>query len=235
MEGPLSDLEVQTLRLARLHLPDFHPLAPGTDEVCAFLVRDGPECVLVDTGVGADEALIERLYRPERVDLAQALDAVGASLDEVTAVVNSHMHFDHCGNNRLFPGTPIYAQQAELDASTQRGYTVPDWVDFEGALYVPVSGTQAISEHLELVPTPGHTPGHQSLCVRTPEGTEIVVAQAAHTGAEFQSFVSGDFEMPEGHWSPEAYVSSLEALAALEPTRAFFSHDPRGWHAGASG
>ncbi|MDJ0785995.1 MAG: N-acyl homoserine lactonase family protein [Myxococcota bacterium] len=225
----MPDLEVQTLRLARVHLPDFHPLAPGTDDVFAFLVRDGHECVLVDTGVGSDNDLIDQLYQPERVALERALEEAGAGIDEVTAVINSHLHFDHCGNNRLFPGVPIYAQEAELDASTQRGYTIPEWVDFEGALYVPVSGPHAISEHLELLPTPGHTPGHQSLRVHAPEGAELVVAQAAHTAAEFESFVSGDFEPPEGHWSPEAYVSSLEALAACNPVRAYFSHDAQAW------
>jgi hypothetical protein len=68
LEERLGDLEVQTLRLARLELPDFHPEAPGSCDIFGFLVRDGRDCVLVDTGVGSGSDLIERLYQPERVE-----------------------------------------------------------------------------------------------------------------------------------------------------------------------
>jgi glyoxylase-like metal-dependent hydrolase (beta-lactamase superfamily II) len=167
-------VEVTPLCLARVELPSFHPAAPGTDTIYGFLVRDGDDCILVDTGVGAGNALIERLYKPDRVELAAALGRAGASLGDVTAVVNSHLHFDHCGNNSLFPSVPIFVQRAELEAARVPHYTVPGWVDFPGASYVPVDGSRALSERLELLPTPGHTPGHQSLVIRTGRRVEII-------------------------------------------------------------
>jgi N-acyl homoserine lactone hydrolase len=237
----LPEIEVEPLRLARVELPDFHPEAPGSDTIHGFLVRDGRDCVLVDTGVGTGNRLIDRLYQPERVELSAALSTVGTSIDQVTAVVNSHLHFDHCGNNSLFPGVPIFVQEAELEAAKQPAYTVPEWVRFPGASYTPVRGRHSISAHLELLPTPGHTPGHQSLLVRSAGHVEIIVAQAAYTAAEFQLFMTDDTDGAPGSpalqacirsnatWSPEHYAASLAAIRKLRPRRAFFSHDPVVW------
>ena len=73
------------------------------------------------------------------------LAKVGVSPGDITAIVNSHLHFDHCGNNSAFPGVPIYVQQAELKAAKEPHYTVPEWVWFPDAKYVPVQGTHSIS------------------------------------------------------------------------------------------
>lgn len=241
----MSEIDIQPLRLATVVLPDFHPGAPGTDAVYAFLVRVGGSCTLVDTGVGTGSRLIDRLYQPERVELSHALAEVGAALEDVDAIVSSHLHFDHCGNHVLFPGVPIFVQQAELDAAREPHYTVPEWVDFPGAHYVPVRGRHAISEHLELLPTPGHTPGHQSLLVRSEGRVEIVVAQAAYEAAELELFLAGGLESPgspafatlqafvesNASWSRAAYLSSLAAIGQAGPQRAFFSHDPVAWNA----
>lgn len=229
----MSEPEIQALHLARVELPDFHPEAPGSCDIFGFLVRDDRNCVLVDTGVGVGSALIDRLYQPERVELSVALSRAGTSLDQITAVVNSHLHFDHCGNNELFPEVPIFVQAAELEAAQQPAYTVREWVDFPKASYTPVRGRRALSDRLELIPTPGHTPGHQSLVVRSSAGADLIVAQAAYTAAEFERFLAGHIEVPDGTWSSESYVSSLAALKASRPRRAFFSHDPVVWQRAA--
>jgi len=233
----MPEVEIHPLRLGQVTLPDFHPAAPGVDAIHAFLVRDATSCILVDTGVGTGSELIEGLYRPERVDLAGALAEAGASPADVTAVVNSHLHFDHCGNNSLFPGVPILVQSAELEAARGAHYTVAEWVDFPGANLVPLRGRHAISANLELLPTPGHTPGHQSLVVRSDDRVDVVVAQAAYSAAEFQRF----HELRSSHpalrshlelnatWSKEAYLASLRRLQGLRPRRAFFSHDAVVW------
>ena len=236
------DVRITPLRLARMTLPDFHPAAPGFDTVYGFVVRDGAHCVLVDTGVGADSALIDQLYAPEPRDLDDALAEAGTSAREITAVVNSHLHFDHCGNNARFAGVPIFVQRAELEAARARGYTVPGWVEFPGARYEPVDGRHRLSPALELVPTPGHTPGHQSLVACTADGIEIVVAQATCTAAELADFARS-VDAParereavrEPHlslnatWSRDAYAASVERLLGERPQRAYFSHDPVVW------
>ena len=238
----MPDIEVTPLELARVELPEFHPGAPGTDTIYGFLVRDAKDCVLVDTGVGSGSDLIDRLYKPVCADLSAVLRDVGVSVAEITAIVNSHLHFDHCGNNSLFPSVPIFVQEAELNAAQEANYTVPEWVSFPGANYEPVSGSLSISASLELQPTPGHTPGHQFLVVRSGEQVEVIVAQASYTAAEFQLFANragehqpqADAEAQEylrsnATWSEDAYLASVASLHRLRPSRAYFSHDPIVW------
>jgi glyoxylase-like metal-dependent hydrolase (beta-lactamase superfamily II) len=237
----LPDIDVRPVRLAQVELPDFHPEAPGFDTIYGFVVREGANCLLVDTGVGTGNTLIERLYKPHRMEISVALAEAGVSPGQITAIVNSHLHFDHCGNNRLFPAVPIFVQKPELDAARRPHYTVAEWVEFPGANYVPVQGRHPISAHLELFPTPGHTPGHQSLLVRWGSHLEIIVAQAAYTAAEFESFRDLEPSDPtlqayiqsNATWSSESYADSIAALWRLEPQRAFFSHDPVIWERAA--
>src|SRR5205085_97962 len=56
-------------------------------------------------------------------------------LGDVRAIVNTHLHFDHCGGNRRFAGTPTYVQRRELEAAVAPDY-VEEWVRFPGASYV---------------------------------------------------------------------------------------------------
>jgi glyoxylase-like metal-dependent hydrolase (beta-lactamase superfamily II) len=238
----LLDVEVTPLKLATMELPDFHPEAPGLDTVYGFLVRDQDSCVLIDTGVGSGSELIDGLYKPDRVELSSALAAAGASRSDITGIVNSHLHFDHCGNNPAFPGVPIYVQEAELEAAKQPHYTVSEWVSFPDARYVSVKGVHSISSRLELHPTPGHTPGHQSLVIRSGPHIDLIVAQAAYTAHEFRAFQGAGLSLPgemdstlqaymqsNATWSKSAYASSLGWLHGWKARRAFFSHDPTVW------
>ena len=55
----------------------------------------------------------------------------------IDIVVNTHLHFDHCGGNHLFAGRPIYVQRRELDdARSEDDYTIREWVEAPGVRYV---------------------------------------------------------------------------------------------------
>src|SRR6266581_6841428 len=97
--------------------------------------------VLVDTGMTE--------LRPEVADMDprlvplsdQAFDLAG-----VDVVVNTHLHFDHCGGNHLFAGRPIYVQRQELeDARTEDDYTIREWVEAPGVRYEPVDAGRSSS------------------------------------------------------------------------------------------
>ena len=158
--------------------------------VCAYLVRAPGTTLLFDTGIVGDEEAVAR-YRPRWFPLDEQLAAHGVSLGEVDVVVNCHLHADHAGGNHLFPGTPIVVQEAELAAADDEGYTVREAVaDFPGATFVRVSGRYAVAEQLLVVPTRGHSPGHQSLVVDgTPEGTVLLAGQAFDSASELASAV----------------------------------------------
>ena len=122
----------------RLHLAT---VWAGDDqaEVYGYLVMTGDHVVLVDTGVGEDSVMIEALFRPRRRSIPDLLAMHGVSAGDVSTVINSHLHYDHCGGNRLFPSADIVVQSAEVKAARQPKYTVPTWFQYEGARLKEVS------------------------------------------------------------------------------------------------
>lgn len=220
---------VTAILACRVMLPESHPEGPGPCDVHAFLVRDGHFAFLVDTGVGSGCEPIDARYRPERADLPAELARLGVRPGGLAGIVNSHLHFDHCGNNRLFPGVPIYAQRAEYEAAHADRYTVRDWLLFEGADYRLLDGPFDLSPRVRIVPSPGHTIGHQSVAVDGVDGIELVAAQAAYTAAEFHSYLTPSPQARVDAWSTTAYTRSIHTLHGLQPRRAFFTHDATVW------
>jgi glyoxylase-like metal-dependent hydrolase (beta-lactamase superfamily II) len=202
--------DVIPLHLADVTYPGSHPLAGQDGPVLGFAIRHPNGIVLVDTGIGEGNAWIEENYRPRGRDLREAL--VGAKLDPdgVRTIVNTHLHFDHCGQNRAFAGVPIQVQQAELDLALREGYTIVEWVDFPDARYEAVEGDREVVEGVSVLATPGHTPGHQSVTVRTGDGLVLIVGQAAQ---DARSFATGEAD------------ASVRRLRELNADRIHFSHD----------
>ena len=206
----MSPDDVVPLHLADVTYPPSHPLAGQDGPVLAFAIRHPDGLVLVDTGIGEGNEWIETSYRPRRRDVREALAAATLDADAVVAIVNSHLHFDHCGQNRAFPGVPIYAQQAELDLALRKGHTIVEWVDFPEARYEAVEGDREIAPGISVLATPGHTPGHQSVTVRTGDGLVLIVAQAAQDARSFATGVAD---------------ASVRRLRELNADRIHFSHD----------
>jgi len=142
--------------------------------------------VLVDTGMIDSTPELDEQWSPTPHPLPFDL------VRRVAVVVNTHLHFDHCGGNRLFPGVPIHVQRQELaDARSLDDYTIREWVDFPGASYVEQDGEAEILPGVWLLPAPGHTAGHQIVVVETDEGP---VALAADVGYSFAEVGQGDTE-----------------------------------------
>jgi N-acyl homoserine lactone hydrolase len=191
-----------------MQLADVRPIRYGDvlvegDRWPGFLhVIDHPQGrVLVDTGLIDSTPELDEQFSP-RFDP----DAIPR---EVACVVNTHLHFDHCGGNRLFAGVPIYVQRREREAARAEDYTIPGWVDFDGAHYVELEGEEELLPGVRLVPTPGHTPGHQSVLVETDEGLVVVAGDVAYIWSEFDDPAN----------------ESATMLAALAPRRIWLAHE----------
>jgi N-acyl homoserine lactone hydrolase len=147
---------------------------------CYVHTIDHPDgLVLVDTGMVESTPELDEEWHPTIHPLPDEL------VRRVAHVVITHMHFDHHGANRLFPGVPIHIQRVELeDARTQDDYTIREWIDFPGANYVEHEGEAEILPGIRLVPAPGETRGHQIVVVETDKGLVVLGGDVGHSFAE---------------------------------------------------
>ena len=152
--------------------------------------------ILVDTGMIDSTPELDEDWHPFYD--ADAIPRI------VRCVINTHLHFDHCGGNRLFAGVPIHVQRAELETASAPDYLM-EWVEFEGATYVELDGAAEIVPGVRVLPTPGHTPGHQSVLVETEDGLVVVAGDVAYRWE--------DFDAAGG------------AILALEPRRIWLAHE----------
>jgi N-acyl homoserine lactone hydrolase len=175
--------------------------------------------------------VIDRLYRTIRRPLATALSENGLDRERVTAIVMSHLHFDHAGALREFPGIPIHVQHKEMEAARQPLYTILSRIDDCALRYVEHKGDAEITEGVRLIATPGHTPGHQSVAVETAEGLVVLACQAVYVLEEWADPL---FEHAAGSlsaWDRDQYRHSLEKLRSLNPVGVRFTPDTRVWRA----
>ncbi|CAM5315169.1 N-acyl homoserine lactonase family protein [Streptomyces viridifaciens] len=204
---------------------------PRVEPVLAYLVRGPQGLLLFDTGIGAGSPETEAHYRPVRRPLPEALAAAGVSVSDVDLVVNCHLHFDHCGGNPLFAGTPVLVQSNELATARRDDYTIDALVDFPGAVYRELDGETEIWPGVRVLPTPGHTDGHQSLLVeRLGDCTVLLAGQAYDFATEYGQALLARRAAREGVAAPlPGYRAWLDRVAEHAPRRVLFAHDHAVW------
>src|SRR5882757_8057178 len=198
---------------------------PRVEPALAYLVAHRGELLLFDTGIGAADPETEAHYRPYRRPLQDALGAAGFTTADIALVVNCHLHFDHIGGNPLFARTPILAQAAELALVRDGGHTPEQLVDFPGASYEQLSGEAEIRPGIWIIPTPGHTAGHQSLVVRRPDGTVVLAGQTHASASDFAAARLARTAIADGAEPPLPAPDTWPArLLEFDPRRVLFAH-----------
>jgi len=199
---------------------------PCVELVLGYLVAHPEGPLLFDTGLGQTDAETEGHYRPRRRPLAEALHQADTAISDVRWVVNCHLHFDHCGGNPAFAGRPIVVQSAELASARQPEYTVGELVDFTDATYEEIDGEVELVRGIWIVPTPGHTAGHQSLVARCDDGTVILAGQAHDTASAYAAELCAAQAQREGIREGLPSVRAwIERLQEFDPRRIVFAHD----------
>jgi N-acyl homoserine lactone hydrolase len=231
-----------------LFFPDRPPGTRYTVPIPCVLVVHPRGCLLFDTGIHRDaiadpvarfgEMRARRFGMRSRPDeeVVSQLAHLGLEPGDVAYVANSHFHFDHCGGNEFFPRSTFLVQRAELEAAraadpAQPGRYMPSFRDFDHSLrYEPLDGEHDVfgDGTAVLLPTPGHTPGHQSLRVRPGSGAGwIFTADACYTREHM------DREVLSGVvWNPAIMARSLGRLRALrdaEGVSVVYGHDADQW------
>jgi len=192
-----------------------------------LLIQNHQENILVDTGIGELPEAYQKFYavrrKPEQ-NLKAQLAQHGLKPEDVDIVVNTHLHFDHCGNNILFPNAKFIVQADEFKYSQQ-----PD--RFQEAAYIKelfdikkdyqlVQGEYRVNDDVQVLPTPGHSVGHQSVVATDGEKKYVYCGDAAPIK-----------ECLERRNIPGVLYSSHEALKSIDRLRAItnavyiYSHD----------
>ncbi len=217
------------------------PLAMRT-----LLVETDGELILIDTGAGnKEDEKFRDIYGVENegdpTALEDSIRAAGFAPDDVTLVVNTHLHFDHAGGDTVrrpdgeivpaFPGVRHLVQKREWDFAHLRNERVkasylPHNFDpvGEAGLFEFVAGEAEIVPGITLLPAPGHTPGHQSVRIESEGETALYVADLIPTVAHLPlPWIMGYDVEP---------LTTLETKRAVlgrvleERTLLIFEHDP---------
>jgi glyoxylase-like metal-dependent hydrolase (beta-lactamase superfamily II) len=145
------------------------------------------------------------------------LASIGLAPGDIELVVQSHLHFDHAGGLEWVSHAPVLVQREELAFAreppvyqkliyVQEDFDHDlDWHELDGEHDVFDDG------RLVVIPTPGHTRGHQSLLVRLDTGAVFLLADAAYLLGKLRSR-----SLPGVLWSPDAMIDSWERIEQIE-------------------
>jgi len=200
----------------------------------AYVIETAQERILIDTGLhpAAVDDPARHYARPDALGLfhLELDESVSEQVEmaTITKVVLTHLHFDHAGGLALLPSSvPIFVQRREWDAGHHAAAVVKNFylpVDYEaaGEQITLIDGDHDLlgDGSIRLLLTPGHTPGHQSVCV----GERLVL------GGDVAHFASGldDHRFPAFGDDFVAQASSADRLRALRDGGAVVlpGHDP---------
>ena len=164
---------------------------PGAFSNHCYLIRHAKGWMLWDSG-NPDRlaALPNGLTNPAgtitafmRKPLAESLQEIGVAPGDIQHFAMSHSHGDHSGNANLFAASTLYMQGAEYDAvfgpePQKYNFIAANFEKLRGAKTVRLNGDHDVfgDGSVLIKPTPGHTPGHQSLLVRLPKTGPVLLS-----------------------------------------------------------
>lgn len=210
--------------------------------VFSVLLKTDEGYILIDTGLnpsgidnpeetwGARAKLLKPILN-RADDIRYRLSEVGVKAEEVTHIITTHMHWDHTGGNQYFKHATAVVQKAEYrfayhpDAHLSGSYMKNHYDFGDEQKYQLVEGDCQFCPGVDLLFTPGHTPGHQSVLVTMNNGARYIIP-----GDAIYTYENIERRMPPGNcWSgPEGMLSlqKLITIAGLTGAEIIPSHDP---------
>jgi glyoxylase-like metal-dependent hydrolase (beta-lactamase superfamily II) len=193
-----------------------------------FVIRASGQVILVDTGIGPDLGSLAFLGAGRPVGLLPAaLAAAGIEPSAVNAVVSTHLHADHVGWNvtdkaagsrPLFPNARYIVTRVDWEnrltiAGEATAKRCLDPIQESGQLTLVEDGYRVVPG-VELLGTPGHTPGHASVLVSDGGVGGVITGDAAHHPIEMEQpelVAAFDSDPAQSAASRKALVERVEA------------------------
>ena len=206
----------------------------------SVVVRTGQHTVLIETGIGnkLPERLIKIFGQPAK--LLDSLNAAGISPEDIDIVINSHLHFDHCGWNTMikdgrivptFPKAKYYAPEGEWQHG--RLQLERDAISYMSENYDPLIKTgqmELLQGDQEIVPGisvrvfPGHTLHMQAVIIESGSQTACYISDLIPTSAHIDLTWVMAFDL-----LPLRTIESRKryyAQSIPEKWLTMFTHDP---------
>lgn len=199
--------------------------------IWATAIEGGGYKILVDTGIH-DQKWVDATLSPctQEADetIEGALAEVGWTCDDVDTVINTHLHYDHCGNNRLFKHARFYIQRTEWEnaydpVENQKCFYIRELFGKTAVRFTDMhlcDGIETILDGIVVIPTPGHCKGHQSVLVNTAEGVLCVSGDAVNLVENIRDNV-----VPNILYNDEQVYTSFE-LIRRTADRILPGHEP---------
>ncbi len=206
----------------------------------SLLVRTGKKNILIETGVG--NKLSEKMVRiyTQPAKLLQNLRAAGVAPEDIDIVINTHLHFDHCGWNTIhkdgktfptFPRAKYYAPEGEWQYA--RRPSERDAISFISGNYDPLvetgqmtllKGGEEIVPGISVKTFPGHTAHMQAVIARSGGQTACYISDLIPTSAHLDITWGMAFDL----YPLQTIESRKQYYAQAIPERwlTVFTHDP---------
>jgi len=211
---------------------------PVTLSCNAYLIERAGEWILFDTGIEDAVAnvsgglVIAHNIRGIVVrTIRDQLSDIGLVPADVGTVILSHAHFDHIGNAAMFAHATWYIQRREFDAMfgpdhLEHGYDPSKFGELRQAKVEQVDGDLDIFSDgsVQIISTPGHTPGHSSLLVRLAVAGPIILSgDIAHYRYNMENRCVPSFNFDTA-LSLES-MERIDALAQKAGAQLWLNHD----------
>lgn len=206
-----------------------------------LLVQTGKQNVLIETGVGNKfDPKYTDIYGVDHsaASLPAELKKAGVTLEDVDVVINTHLHFDHCGWNTYHDGTRLvptfpraryFVQQGEWEHACRP--TERDRASYIEQFFVAAEKqTEFLEGNVEVLPgisvevLPGHTRHMQGVRISSDGATAYFISDLVPTKAHLQYAWIMSFDL----YPMETLENKKRLLPQLarEETLVIFPHDP---------
>ena len=142
-----------------------------------WYIEGAKEKILVDSGGDTEHLTRIGLPAHDLQTLESGLNKVGITVNDVDLIIQTHLHLDHVAFASRFPNSRVMVQKRELEFARNPH---PIWEElydkklFDNLKFEVIDGDFKISEDINVLFTPGHSPGTQSVSVRTDDGIAII-------------------------------------------------------------
>jgi N-acyl homoserine lactone hydrolase len=193
----------------------------------ALLILTPERKILVDTGIGTLPEKYRKFYivkRKNEEDLKFQIVQHGLKPEDIDTVINTHLHFDHCGNNKLFPKAKFVIQASEFKYALaperfQKNAYIKELFDFE-ANYELAKGEHKVTDEVFVVPTPGHSIGNQSVIAQADGKNYVYCGDAAPIKENLERR-----NVPGVLYSAHDALQSIDRLRTISDAFYIYSHD----------